>query len=107
MTKRRSTVAHRDPKHCVSITYWVLKVLLHPGPPKRPVRFEEMSPAAQATTLALVAVGEYVCLPDGCIAEPVADFDNEPMAHEHRTFLLAQWPGSDFRVIMATTEPLY
>lgn len=107
MTKRRSTVSRKDPRHCVSITYWVLKVLLHPGPAKRPVKLSEMTPAATATTLALVAIGEYVCLPDGCIAEPVADFDNEVMAHEHRADLLNAWPESDFRVILATTDPLY
>ena len=100
-------MVNRDPRHCVSITYWVLKVLLHPGPTKRPVRFDEMTPAAHVTMTMLLIAGEYVLLPDGCIAEPVADFDNEPMAHEHRNDLLASWPESDFRVVMATTEPLY
>lgn len=79
-----------------------MRVLLHPGPMRRPVKFGDMTPAAHIATMILVNKGDLCCMPDGCIAEPVEVFAHEAQAHEHREQLLRDNPGEDYRVAINT-----
>jgi hypothetical protein len=88
------------------IEYWVMRVMLHPGPPPVQLRLEHMSPGAAVATLALLHAGDLALLPDGCICEPVEIFDrmdghDEEKAHELRARLVRD-TGADYRVILNT-----
>lgn len=84
------------------IEFWVMRVLLHPGPMRKPVKLDDMTPAARLTTLLAVNRGALCCMPDGCICEPMEVFDTEGPAHVHREKLMRDNPGSDFRVALNT-----
>ena len=84
------------------VEFWVMRVLLHPGPMRRAVKLDAMTPAAFLGTLALVSTGDLTCLPDGCIAEPVVCFDTEIDAHAHAEKLRTDEPSSDYRVVLNT-----
>jgi hypothetical protein len=82
--------------------FWVVRVLLHPGPHKRPAKLAHMDLPAQVATLALVNTGDLGCLPDGCIFEPVEVFSDQLDAHAHREQLQADNSDEDYRVILNT-----
>lgn len=54
----------------------------------------------KARAVAMVVANELVCLPDGCIAEPVEMFHEQEVAHQHRAKLLSDNPGQDYRVVL-------
>jgi len=92
----------RTPESRYRVEFWVLRVILHPGPRRHPVHLNHMDAAAKVTTLALLAIGKLCTLPSGCICEPVEVFDNEVDAHAYRERLATKHPDEDFRVILST-----
>lgn len=84
------------------VEFWLMRVLLHPGPMRRPVTLANIpDPRTLAQAMAHVERGELACLPDGCIAEPVEVFASEMAAHAARERLLRDKPASDFRVVLS------
>lgn len=88
------------------LEFWVMRVLLHPGPMRRPVRLADMTPATHLATMMLVNTGELCCMPDGCIAEPVEQYKDQEAAHAAREKLMADNPGADYRVAINTDVKL-
>lgn len=87
-----------------SIEVWLCKVLLHPGPVRRPLNVVDLSARSHQATMAKVIAGELGTLPDGCIIEPITAHRTEAEAHAARDAAMAEHPGEDFRVVV--TVPL-
>ncbi len=85
------------------VEFWVMRVLLHPGPLRKPVRQRDLTPPDRQKYLAHVASGELTCLPDGCIAEPVEQYADELSAHAERERLQRDKPSEDYRVVLNTS----
>jgi hypothetical protein len=82
------------------VEFWVMRVLLHPGPQRRPVTFNTLPNNEHAAAMAHVARGDLTVLPDNSIAEPVEMFSSQLEADGHREQLQLAMPGEDFRVIL-------
>lgn len=83
--------------------YWVMRVLLHPGPVGRQLKLKDLGPDDMRAYLAYCKTGELTCLPDGCIAEPVEQFAAELDAHAARERLAKDNPSGDYRVVLNTS----
>lgn len=84
----------------IGMKYFVVKVILHapPGRRPRPVRFSDMDLVTKGTVLLMVQAGELCQLPDGCICEGVKEFRHEEDAHRYRDDQAMRFPSEDFRV---------
>lgn len=82
------------------LEYWVMRVLLHPGPMKRQLMLKDLDPNTRAVYLKHAERGELTCLPDGCIAEPIEQFASEMDAHAHREKLQRDNPTHDYRTVL-------
>jgi len=83
--------------------FWVMRVLLHPGPMRKPVTFSNVAAKEYLNVMAHVERGSMACLPDGCIAEPVEVFTGDGAqlaADAHRAKLAADDNSGDYRVIL-------
>ncbi len=85
------------------LEFWLMRVLLHPGPMRKPVKVSHLSPEEVQTYLAHVERGELTCLPDGCIAEPTEQFPTELAAHAARERMVKDRPSDDWRVVLNTS----
>lgn len=82
--------------------FWLVEVICrYPGGEPYDVK-------AQEVIRARIEAGELVCLPDGCVAEAVAQFGDELAAQAERSRLIARRRlgarARDLRVIM--TAPM-
>jgi hypothetical protein len=82
------------------VEFWVMRVLLHPGPMRRQLKLKDLGPDDMRAYLEHVQRGELTCLPDGCIAEPMEQFKTELDAHAERERLARDKPSEDYRVIL-------
>lgn len=84
----------------MTIEFWVMKVLLHPGPQRRPMSFANIGAREYLRAMACVERGSLTCLPDGCIAEPLQVYSHQLEADEHRETIAKADPEGDYRVIL-------
>lgn len=82
------------------VEFWVMRVLLHPGPLRKQLKLGDLNPSERRTVLAHVERGEMTTLPDGCIAEPWEQYRTEADAHAERERLAMDKPNDDWRVIL-------
>lgn len=82
------------------VEFWLMRVLLHPGPMRTPLRLDELNPSERRTVLAHVERGEMTTLPDGCIAEPWEQYRAEMDAHLARERMVRDRPNDDWRVVL-------
>lgn len=84
----------------MTVEFWVMRVLLHPGPIRRKVTADNVPDSERAAVLAAVDRGALTVLPDGCIAEPLLCFSVADDAHNRAAEETAKHPEEDFRVIL-------
>jgi len=82
------------------LEFWVMKVLLHPGPMKRPMTLRNINDATHAAVMVHVQAGELTTLPDGCIAEPVEQYPTQMEAHAEREKFASDDRVGDYRVVL-------
>jgi hypothetical protein len=86
---------------------WLCKVLLHPGPLRRPLMAQQLNERSHQIVMAKIISGELGTLPDGCIVEPVSSHATEALANDERMRKLVDAPNEDWRVVitMAVGRP--
>lgn len=82
------------------LEFWVMRVLLHPGPMKRPMTLRNVDEATHRAVMVHVQANELTTLPDGCIAEPVAQYPSQSEAHAEREKYAHDDPTGDYRVVL-------
>lgn len=85
------------------LEFWVMRVLLHPGPMRKQLKLADLNPDDMKAFLAHVERGELTCLPDGCICEPVEQYKSQLDADAARERFVRDSPGADYRVVLNTS----
>lgn len=83
-----------------------MRVLLHPGPMRHEVKMGDLVPAEKRHVVGLIEAGELLCLPDGCIAEPVEVFDSQESCAVHCEKMKRDDAGSDYRLVITMEVPV-
>jgi hypothetical protein len=79
-----------------------MRVLLHPGPMRKPKKLSHFTAGDQIAVMARVSRNELCVLPDDCIAEPVEVYEAQEVAHDMRNKLASDDPSNDYRVVLNT-----
>lgn len=85
----------------MTLEFWVVRVLMHRGPVKGPMRVGDNTRELPSGVIARVVAGELACIPpDNVIAEPLACFANQLEADEDRDRRARDDAAGDYRVIL-------